>query len=107
MRYLSLLFILLFTSGISQQATEYFPAANGYKWYTKTVVLDSLNQEIDSLAAYTIDSLAGETTYKGYQAQYILGKQVYMKLSPFSHISTHRLFLFQELKQEHILVSAI
>ncbi len=74
MRYLSLFFILLITSGISQQASEYFPASDGYKWYTKTVVLDSLNQEIDSLAAYTIDSLAGETTYKGYQAKYILGK---------------------------------
>lgn len=74
MRYLSFLFFILVTSGFSQQASDFFPASNGHKWYTKTVVLDSLNQEIDSLVAYTIDSLAGETTYKGYQAKYILGK---------------------------------
>jgi hypothetical protein len=89
MYYLSLLFVLLVASGFSQQASDYFPAANGYKWYSKTVVLDSLNQEVDSLTAYSIDTLAGETTYKGYQAKYILGKTgVYETVSFQPYIDT-------------------
>ena len=74
MRYLKLLMFLLFSTGFAQQATDYFPATQGHMWYFKTTVLDSLNREIDSLSTYSMDSLAGEITYKGYQAKYILGK---------------------------------
>ncbi len=75
MKYLKLLFFVIFAlPAFAQQATEYFPASNGFRWYFKTTMLDSLNQEIDSLATYSMDSLAGEMTYKGYEAKYILGK---------------------------------
>ncbi len=75
MKYLKLLFFTIFALPVvAQQATDYFPTANGFQWYFKTTVLDSLNQEIDSLAVYSMDSLAGEMTYKGYEAKYILGK---------------------------------
>ncbi len=75
MKYLKLLFLVIFTAPLfAQQATDYFPASNGYKWYFKTTLLDSLNNEIDSLATYSIDSLAGDISYQGFQAKYIVGK---------------------------------
>lgn len=84
MKYIKFLFfMILAVPGIAQQATDYFPAANGHKWYFKTTLLDSLNNEIDSLATYSIDSLAGDVSYLGYQSKYILGKTATYETVPF------------------------
>lgn len=84
MRYFKIfLFLCLPLLAFAQQATDYFPATNGFKWYTKTAILDSLNREIDSLTTFSIDSLAGETTYKGFQSKYILGKTGIYLTVPF------------------------
>lgn len=90
MRYFKfLLFLILPFFTLAQQATDYFPATNGFKWYTKTAILDSLNREIDSLTTFSIDSLAGETTYKGYQSKYILGKTgIYLSVPFQPYIDT-------------------
>lgn len=78
MRKISIVFyVLVFTSLIySQNASDYFPANTGFKWYYKNVPLDSLNNEIDSATTVEIDSFAAATvSYKGRSADLILGKQ--------------------------------
>jgi len=76
LKLFSFLFMsLLFSQfSLAQQATNFFPNENGYKWYYKTTMLDSLNQPVDSFAVYTVDSLVGEMTYNGKQAKYFVGK---------------------------------
>ncbi len=84
MKYFKFLFLMILTVPcIAQQAADYFPASNGFKWYFKTTLLDSLNNEIDSLATYSVDSLAGDVSYLGYQAKYILGKTGTYETVPF------------------------
>ncbi|MBI2419150.1 MAG: hypothetical protein HYV28_14870, partial [Ignavibacteriales bacterium] len=58
----------------AQQAAVYFPTNNGFKWYFQNRPLDSLQQPVDSLKYFTIDSLAGEGTYLGVAAKYVLTK---------------------------------
>ncbi|NUN08153.1 MAG: T9SS type A sorting domain-containing protein [Ignavibacteriaceae bacterium] len=58
----------------AQTASTYFPAATGHKWFFKNEVLDTLNNPVDSLTTFTIDSFATTITYKEKEANVVLSK---------------------------------
>jgi len=65
----------LFATAIySQNASTYFPASTGYKWYFKNTPLDSNNNPINNLITYRIDSFATVQNYKGRLANFLLSK---------------------------------
>lgn len=61
-----------FTFG--QTAADYFPMQTGYKWNYELTPLDSLNNRVDSLTFYGIDSFFVETTFNGRDAKILLTK---------------------------------
>lgn len=61
-----------FTFG--QTASDYFPMQTGYKWNYELTPLDSLNNRVDSLTFYGIDSFFVETTFNGRDAKILLTK---------------------------------
>jgi len=70
--YRFLIFIILIcSSGFSQNASTFFPANPGYKWYYKNIPLDSINNPVQSLSRYRIDSFAIVNTYKGLLANIV------------------------------------
>ncbi len=67
--------VILFASSVhAQTASTYFPQQSGYKWYYKTEVLDTLNNPVDSLTTFRIDSFATTVTYKEKEAKVVLTK---------------------------------
>jgi len=73
------LFFILFLSGnltfiIGQTASDYFPAQTGYKWNYELIPLDSLNNRVDSLKFYGIDSFFVESPFNGRDAKIVLTK---------------------------------
>ncbi|MDQ3021547.1 MAG: T9SS type A sorting domain-containing protein [Bacteroidota bacterium] len=70
------LLIIFFVSsyGYSQNASTYFPANTGYKWYYINTPLDSLNNPQPVGATYQVDSFATVQTYQGLQANTVLSK---------------------------------
>jgi len=54
-----------------QNASTYFPANTGYKWYYKNTPLDSNNVPMPNLATYRIDSFAVVAPYKGLTANIV------------------------------------
>lgn len=68
--------ILLYNSLyiFSQTASTYFPANIGHKWFFKNEVLDTLNNPVDSLTTFRIDSFATTLVYKEKEAKLILSK---------------------------------
>jgi hypothetical protein len=57
-----------------QNATDYFPASIGYKWFYKTTPFDSLNRPVDSLSFVSIDSFATVKNYKNKTTRIVVGK---------------------------------
>jgi hypothetical protein len=57
-----------------QQAQDYFPSEPGYKWNYRVTPLDSLNNELNELAFYRMDSSAFIADYEGREAYHILSK---------------------------------
>ncbi|HMN25419.1 MAG: T9SS type A sorting domain-containing protein [Ignavibacteriaceae bacterium] len=66
--------LLSIQSLYGQTASTYFPAQTGYKWNFKSVPLDSLNNPVNSLEFYGIDSFAVVTPYFGKTANVVLSK---------------------------------
>ena len=66
----TIIIFLLFISAYSfaQNASTYFPASIGYKWYYKNIPLDSLNNPVPALSRYRIDSFAVVADYRGLSA---------------------------------------
>lgn len=62
----TIIIFLLFISAYSfaQNASTYFPASIGYKWYYKNIPLDSLNNPVPALSRYRIDSFAVVADYR-------------------------------------------
>jgi hypothetical protein len=58
----------------AQQANDYFPSDTGYVWYFKTIALDTLNNEVDSLSFFQVDSFATVASYQDKTANIILSK---------------------------------
>lgn len=63
---------LTFTFG--QVASDYFPAQTGYKWNYELIPLDSLNNTIDSLKFYGVDSFFVNASYNGKDAKIVASK---------------------------------
>ena len=113
MKSLLILFlILLFTQNtISQSAQSYFPLQTGFKWTYRVTPLDSVNNPINSLTYYQVDSFAVIQNYQGRTANYIVSKsgseltipfQPYLDTSYLSFLNNdaykyYRLFNFDSL----------
>lgn len=69
-------FLLFFSQSVSfpQLAQSYFPSQLGHTWVFKVIPLDSLNNPIDSMTFYEVDSFALVQDYNGMSARYILSK---------------------------------
>lgn len=76
--------LLLSLSVFAQQASDYFPANTSYKWNYKFTPLDSVNNEMDSIVYYGIDSFAVVENYKGRLANIILSKTGTLETLPFT-----------------------
>jgi len=71
----------------AQQASDYFPVQSGFKWLYRTVPLDSLNIELDSLAFYRADSFSTVSIYEGKSANILLSKSgplISLPLQPYT-----------------------
>jgi hypothetical protein len=67
-------FLILLGVTYSQQASEYFPAQTGFNWKFKAIPLDSVNNPINSLAYFRVDSFASTANYQGRLANIVLTK---------------------------------
>ncbi len=88
-----LIITLLFTKLVnSQNASTYFPANLGYKWYYKNIPLDSNNNPMNNLTLYRIDSFAVIAPYKGLTANIVRSKDYMVTLNentPYNDTSWH------------------
>mgnify|MGYP003790470443 CR=1 FL=1 len=71
--------IILFLLGslefaFGQIASDYFPEQTGYKWNYELIPLDSLNNRVDSLKFYGIDSFYVEAPFNGRDSKIVLTK---------------------------------
>jgi len=66
---------------VAQNASTYFPAATGYKWYYKNIPLDSNNVPQQNLARYRVDSFAVVADYKGLLASTVRKKDNLLTLT--------------------------
>lgn len=82
-RFFILLYILVTPALAYSQASLYFPANTGQKWYFKSTPVDTLNTPQDSLSTYRIDSFAVVTTYDGLTANVVLSKNGLRETVPF------------------------
>ena len=91
--FINLIFIFLIcSSGFSQTASTFFPSNPGYKWYYKNIPLDSLNNPVQSLSRYRIDSFAIVNTYKGLLASIVRVKDnllIQNQNTPYNDTSWH------------------
>lgn len=70
-----IIFLVISTEfAFGQTAADYFPMQTGYKWNYELTPLDSLNNRVDSLTFYGIDSFFVETTFNGRDAKILLTK---------------------------------
>jgi len=88
MKHLSfLLVILLFHNSFSQTASSYFPENPGHIWRYKMTPLDTLNNPIDSLVIFRVDSFATTTNFNNRSAKLVLtknGDDPFLYEEPFS-----------------------
>jgi hypothetical protein len=78
MKYFYLLLITIsinINSGFAQQASDYFPQQTGFMWNYELTPLDSINNPVDSLTFYRIDSYATTSNYQGKLANIVLTKE--------------------------------
>jgi len=73
-KYFLLIILLPFITLFGQTASNYFPSQTGYKWYYKSVPLDSVNNPMDSLSFYGIDSFAVAEPFNGRTANIVVSK---------------------------------
>ena len=79
--YIKYFYFLLFTivvhfnAGFAQQASDYFPQKTGFMWNYELTHLDSINNPIESLTFFRIDSFATTADYQGKLANIVLTKE--------------------------------
>lgn len=109
--YALVLIILFQQLAFTQSAQTYFPSQPGFKWTYRVTPLDSLNNPVNSLTYYQIDSFAVTQNYFGRTASYVVSKfgpeltvpfQPYLDTSYISFQSNdayqyYRLFNFDSL----------
>lgn len=74
---LTVCFLFCAISIFAQQAADYFPSSPGFKWINKVTPLDSLQQPVDSLTRYSIDTFATAKTYQTKMCNVVLSKSGY------------------------------
>jgi len=79
----------------SQNASTYFPASTGYKWFFKNTPLDSLNNPVNSQSTFQIDSFAANVTYKGLPASQVLSKSGLLSINQNTPYTDTNYFNFQ------------
>lgn len=95
MKHILLFLLLVFTAfnvAYPQNASTYFPASTGYKWFYKNTPLDSNNNPINNLVRYRVDSFAVVQTYNGLQASVVRKKDNLISLSqntPYNDTNWH------------------
>lgn len=82
MKNLFLIILVLLCGKIFPQAQDYFPAQAGYTWQFKVTPLDSMNNEIDSLSYFKVDTFATTGVYQSLDAKIILSKSGTPNLLP-------------------------
>ncbi len=89
--------LLIFISQIvqAQNASTYFPPSTGYKWYYSNTPLDSLNNPIENLRTYQIDSFAAVTNYQGLTASKVLSKSGLLSIGQPSPYTDSLYYNFQ------------
>ncbi len=79
--YIKYFYFLLFTivvhfnAGFAQQASDYFPQKTGFMWNYELTPLDSLNDPIEALTFFRVDSFATTADYQGKLANIVLTKE--------------------------------
>jgi len=79
--YIKYFYFLLFTivahfnAGFAQQASDYFPQKTGFMWNYELIPLDSLNDPIEALTFFRVDSFATSADYQGKLANIVLTKE--------------------------------
>jgi len=79
--YIKYFYFLIFTivvhfnAGFAQQASDYFPQKTGFMWNYELIPLDSLNDPIEALTFFRVDSFATSADYQGKLANIVLTKE--------------------------------
>lgn len=75
-KLISIIVLIIMSSGnlLAQNASTYFPALTGYKWYFKNTPLDSMNNPQSNLATYQVDSFSVVENYQGLLSSVVLSK---------------------------------
>ncbi len=79
---------------IAQQASDYFPNQTGFIWNYRATPLDSLNNNIDSLAFFRKDSFAVSADYQGKLANVVPSKSGPLQTILFQPYSDSLFFHF-------------
>ena len=93
-----ILFVLLTLAGtavFAQQAQDYFPQQTGYRWNYKVIPLDSMNNDIDSLTYYRVDSFAVATNFMGRSADLLVSKNGTYNLINYMPYTDSSFFSFE------------
>jgi len=87
MKILFVLMVIIFNSEINpQSASSFFPQNHGYVWRYKMIPLDTLNNPIDSLVFYRVDSLTTTANLYNRSAKVVLtkvGDDPFLYLEPY------------------------
>jgi len=92
---LSILLTIAGTAVFAQQAQDYFPQQPGYRWNYKVIPLDSINNEIDSLSYYRVDSFAVAINFMGRSADLLLSKNGTYNLINYMPYTDSSFFSFE------------
>jgi hypothetical protein len=87
--------ILTDTFLFAQQASDYFPQTPGYRWDYKVIPLDSVNNEIDSMTYYRVDSFAVAANFMGRNGDLVLSKTGTNSLINFIPFTDSSYFSFE------------
>lgn len=71
---ITLILLLTFVDSYTQNASTFFPTNQGHIWRYKMTPLDTLNNPIDSLVAFRVDSFATSALMYGKDAKVLLSK---------------------------------
>ncbi len=73
-KYFILLIIILISNSFAQTANSYFPENQGHVWHYKMIPLDTLNNPIDSLVTFRVDSFSTTAYLYNKDAKIVLTK---------------------------------
>lgn len=73
-KIITILFLMISTNIVSQNASTFFPSNTGYVWRYKIIPLDTLNNPIDSLVSFRVDSFATTVFLYNKDAKVVLSK---------------------------------